>query len=169
MNIRTKFEAPALDTLHFMRIDSYRFDITRDAFSSLKRSLLDPGYLLSPNTSLIMNSHLPTAILITLLTKSHKITRATLRFDDRESAQAVLGRLAGFSNENDAHPAENEILCPRLSELRLDFGWKRSDPQASKEWLLDALKSRKGAGFVRPLSIYAGWKGEGTYVLLMGS
>jgi len=79
----------------------------------------------------------------------------------------VLERLFEIGTETDSG-SENVVLCPRLSELRLDFGWKFSDRSPSKDWIVDRLKARREAGITPPLSIYTGWKGEGTYVLLTG-
>jgi hypothetical protein len=63
---------------------------------------------------------------------------------------------------------ENKCLCPRLSELRLDFRWRLSESSTLKEWLIDRVKARMDAGITPSPSIYASWKGEGTYVLLAG-
>jgi len=163
MSNDAKIEAPKLDTLRFA--DNNDTDLYPKL---INRSLLKPGYLLSPNTSIITDSHLWGIILITLLTKSPKVTNATLRFDDWGDAQMVLGRLLGFRTETDTHSAENETLCPRLSELRLDFEWKFREPSASKELLVDAIKSWKNAGFMPLFSIYASWKGERNHVLITG-
>jgi hypothetical protein len=102
------------------------------------------------------------------LAKSSKIANATLQFNDWPSAQAVLERLVGLGAEADSGFTENEMLCPSLSELRLDFEGRYSVPFASKEWLSDKLKARSRSGIAHPLSIYVGWKGEGTYTLLTG-
>jgi hypothetical protein len=79
-----------------------------------------------------------------------------------------LERLLGFGTETDSLSVESENLCPRLKELRLDFGWRLSTLSASKAWLIDRLKTRRGAGILPPMSICVSWKGEGTYVLFTG-
>jgi hypothetical protein len=129
-------------------------------------SLLVPGYLLSPTTSITTGWYLWSTTTVVLLAKSPKVTNATLRFAHWTGAQEVLERLAGFRVENNSCPAGNESLCPRLSELMLDFAWRRSDPLGSEEWLLDALKARRNAGISPVMAIYVRWKGEGTYVPL---
>jgi hypothetical protein len=128
-------------------------------------ALTEPGYLLSPTTSIIVGSYLSTTTIIKLLAKSPKIANATLRFDYWATAQAMLERLVGLGAETDSRPTENEMLCPRLSELRLNFEWKCSE-WAPKKWLLDKLNTRRRPSIAHPLSIYVGWKGEGTYMLL---
>jgi len=164
MRTGAKIEASALDILDFangvdVRIDSQRFSVTN-------RSLLEGGYLLSPNTSIIADSHLLSITVVNLLAKSPKVTHATLRFDNWARARRVLGRLVGFKMETDSGSAENGTFCSRLSELRLDFGWELTEPSASREWLIDALKARREDGITPPLSIYVGWRGEEEYVLL---
>jgi hypothetical protein len=83
----------------------------------------------------------------------------TLRFDDWASTQEVLSQL--LSVEPHSGSGENETLCPRLSELRLDLGWEFSELPASKEWLIDAMQSRNNVSVIASASIYVGWKGEG--------
>jgi hypothetical protein len=166
MDIEEKIEAPALVILHFIDIRTPGVDTETVLLSDTDRSLLEPGYLLSPNTSIAAGSYLPITSLITILVKSPKVTHATLRFDDWGGAQIVLGRLLGFATEPGPYSAENKALCPKLSELRLDFEWELSEPSESKEWLLNALESKKNANIMSTLSVYVGWKGEGTYVLL---
>jgi hypothetical protein len=157
----SKIEAPALDTLYFM-VPSFYHEQLWDT----DRTLQKDRYHLSPNILVITDSSLPSSTINLLLAKSHKVTHATLPFDDWTGAQAVLERLVGFKARSDSGSTETVHLCPRLSELRLDFHWEFSEPSASKEWLLNALKARRESGFLAPLSIYAGWKEEGTYVLL---
>jgi hypothetical protein len=157
-----RIEAPVLNALYFMRTDSRKtYDLSHTA-----GSFQVPGYLLSPNTSISADSYLPSKALLNLLVKSPKVTHATLGFNDWTDAQVVLEKLVGFRTETDI--TEHESLCPRLSELRLGFGWTLSAPSTSKQWLVERLKARRDAGAMPPLSIYVGWKGEGTYVLLTG-
>src|SRR6202034_2037764 len=157
--------APSLEILHFMT-NEHDALIKMDKVLLLQtaRSLREPGYLLSPHTSVIADSHLPNATLINILAKSPKATHGMLQFDDWPDAQVVLGQLVRF--KANARSTENQMLCPRLCELQLDFNWEFSEPSAEKKWLLDALKSRKEIGLLAPLSIYVGWKGDATYVLL---
>ena len=150
--IGTKFETPALDALHFANINYPGGDINMSLLSQTHRSLPNDGYLLSPNTSIVADSHLLIPALIILLAKSPKVTHATLWFDDWEDAQTVLSQLLGLTTETNPSPAENEILCPRLSELRLDFDWEFSETPVSKG-LLDALSTRDRPGFMTPLSL----------------
>jgi hypothetical protein len=163
MDTNTEIKAPALDTLQFTDNNS-----RNEILISTELSLSNPGYLLSPNTSLIIDFPWPSTTLIALLTKSPNLTHATLRFDDWANAQVVLGRLLTFPAEPDLHPVENETLCPMLSALRLNFDWGLSEASASKDWLSRASKSRTKASNLPPLTIYAGWKGEGTYAVLTG-
>jgi hypothetical protein len=162
-----EIETPALNILYFMGPSGFRLNESEN-LSETDWSFRKTGYLLSPNTSIIADSYLPSNTLINLLAKSPKVTHATLRFDDWTDAQTVLERLAGFGAESESKPETNAHLCPRLSELRLDFGWGLSESSASKDWLLDRLKRRKEAGLMAPLSIYATWRWERTYVLLTG-
>jgi F-box-like len=159
MRDKAKIEAPVLDTLHFLKINKPGIETW---------TYLMPGYLLSPNTSLITDSPLPSMTFIHLLTKSRKVTNATLLFDDWVSAQVVLRRLLGFNAETNSHSAMIGALCPRLSELRLNFDWEFSDPSDSKEWLLRAIEARSRATLLAPLFIYACWRGEGRYLPLTG-
>jgi hypothetical protein len=129
-------------------------------------SLRAPGYLLSPKTSIITDSHLPRTTLINLLVKSPKVTRATLRFKVWDDASVVVGWFLGLNTAINLPSTENEPLCPILSEPRLEFDWTL--PCASKGWLIDAVKTRREAGFLATLSIYARWTGEKTYLLLTG-
>jgi len=163
MHQNAEIEAPALDYLYFM--DSGSMVMSP---SSTEEALLKPGYLLSPKTSITTDSHFPSTSRINLLAKSPKVTHATFGFNDWASAQPVLERLAVLGAETDSRFTENVTLCPRLSELRLDFGWNLSEPSASKQWLLNKLQARGEFGMTLPLSIYVGWKGEGTYALLTG-
>jgi hypothetical protein len=157
-----RIEAPALNTLSFMRTETPKtYDLSHTA-----GSLQVPGYLLSPNTSISADSYLPSRALLNLLVKSPEVTHATLGFNDWADAQVVLEKVVGFRTQTDS--TEHESLCPRLSELRLDFGWTLSAPSTSKQWLVERLKARRDSGTMSPLSIYVGWKGEGTYVLLTG-
>jgi hypothetical protein len=165
MDRGSRFEAPALNTLHYL---DYGIHSGIEHRSSLERSFLEPGYLLSPNTSIIVDLESPSKLLSILLVKSPKAIQATLRFKYWADAQAVVEKLVRLGVQADSSPTENENLCPRLSELRLDFGWKLSASSTSMKWLVDRVKARRDAGITPPLSIYAGWKGEGTYVLLTG-
>jgi hypothetical protein len=163
---RAKIEAPALDILYFMTPWSFRLGYESEELSETDRSFSETGYLLSPNASIMSDSYLPSNTLIHLLAKSPKVTHATLRFDNWTDAQAVLERLVGFGAESELKPVNNVHLCPRLSELRLDFGWGLSESSASKEWLLEWPKRRRAAGLLTHLSIYVMWRWERTYVLL---
>jgi len=158
MDIGAKIEAPALDHLYFTMY--YPLPLNAEAAG------LHPGYLLSPSTSIFIGTDLEIRSMIEVLAISSNVTHATLQFNNWADAQVVLERLAGLGSETNSQSVENDALCPRLSELRLDFDWKLSEPSTTKEWLLDALKSRRKAGFMSPLSIYVRWKGEGTYLLL---
>jgi hypothetical protein len=162
----TTIEIPALKILHFIRTTGPGVKTRRGAPLYLKSRDLDPGSPSSRNISPISVSPSPSTTLVTLLTKSPKLTHATLRFVDWVEAQNVLSHLVGFETETSPRSVENETLCPGLSELRLDFMWKLSEFPASKKWLVDALKSRNEAGLMVPLSIYAGWKGQETHVPL---
>jgi hypothetical protein len=168
MSFGAKIKAPALEILYFMNNYNHGqgVKIYLAHLPNIDRSLLEPGYLLSPNSSIVVDSYLPSVTLVDLLAKSPKVTHATLRFDDWERARVVLESLVGLGT--DSRSVEDGNLCPRLSELRLDFGWEISDLPASKEWLLNRLKAGKESDSAVPLSIYASWKGEGTYVLLKG-
>jgi hypothetical protein len=163
MDTSSIFEAPALDTLHFAEIGA---ETSETLLIFTEASLLEQGYLLSPKISITADSYLPSTSLITILARSPEVTHAILRFDDWDAAHAVLARLLRFKTETHLNSPESETLCPRMSELRLDFGWELSEPSESRQWLLDALKSRRADAFMAPLSLYVSWKGEGTYVLL---
>jgi hypothetical protein len=160
----SQIEAPALDIVHFMEAD----DVCGEPkpCPETNRSLMERGYLLSPNTSIIAHSRLLSTTLIGVLALSPKITHATLRFESCTDAQMVLRRLFGFQTETGSKA--DDFLCPWLAELKLDVGWEFTEPSPEKEWILDKLKSRKEAGLMPHLSVYVGWKGEGTYVLLTG-
>jgi hypothetical protein len=166
MDADGRIEAPALNMLYLKHTPGVDTDARK--FTQMDSSLLSPGYLLSPDTSIMADSYLPSTALLNVLVRSPKVTHATLRFDDWAGAPAVLEKLLGFRTETDLRFGENENLCTRLSELRLDFGWEFSEPSASKEWLIDRLKARRVAGRMPSLSIYATWKGEEANVLLTG-
>jgi hypothetical protein len=166
MSIGATLEAPLLDCLHFANHCIPGFHLFELEPSNTREASLHPGYLLSPNTSIFIGASFRIRSLIEILASSPKVTYATLQFDDWEDALAVLERLVRFGPEVNPQSVGVKGLCPRLSELRLDFDWKFSEPSASKDWLLDALKTRKKANGIGPLSIFVGWKGEGSYVLL---
>jgi hypothetical protein len=164
MHPGAQIEAPALDTVYLMKTEGVPGEVVR--CPDTNRSLMERGYLLSPNTAIIADSHLLSSTLIGVLDLSPKITHATLRFDSWRDAQTVLGRLLRFKTETGSQV--DDFLCPWLAELYLDFGWKFTEPSPEKEWILEKLKSRREAGLTPLLSVYAGWEGEGTYVLLTG-
>jgi hypothetical protein len=151
-----------------MTPSGFRLSNESEKLSETDRSSSETGYLLSPNTSIMADSYLPSNTLIHLLAKSPKVAHATLRFSNWTDAQTVLEKLVGIRAKSKRRRVKNAHLCPRLSELRLDFGWGLSESSASKHWLLDRLKRRNEAGLMAPLSIYAMWKWERTYVLLTG-
>jgi hypothetical protein len=159
-----QIEAPALDIVHFMEAD----DVCGEPkpCPETTRSLMERGYLLSPNTSIIADSHLLSTTLMRVLDLSPKITHATLRFESWIDAQMVLGRLVGFNTETGSEA--DDFFCPWLAELKLDLRWEFTEPSPEKEWILDNLKPKEEAGLKTHLSVYVGWKGEGTYVLLTG-
>ena len=163
-----KIEAPALDILCFTDVRTLGVETNTIPLRRTDGSLLEPGYLLSPNVSISSDSHLLPVTLITLLAKSPKVTHATLRFDHWYFAKRMLEELLKLKTATDSPSAENKILCPRLSELRLEFDWEFSGWLESRKWLIDTLKARKEAGLTTPRSIYVSWKGEGTYILLTG-
>jgi F-box-like len=76
MDTDGRIEAPALNTLHLKHDPDTRLLSTTD------NSLLSPGYLLSPNTSIMAGLNLPKTAVLNLLAKSPKVTHATLRFED---------------------------------------------------------------------------------------
>jgi hypothetical protein len=163
-----RIEAPALDILFFMTSNGVLAEwelwpVNWPLPWDENRSPLLPGYLLSPNTSIIADSHLRSTTMIYLLAKSPKVTHATLRFDTWDDAKVVLARLFGFKVKPDLPPAVDKNLCPRLTELRLDFTCHL--PSKSKEWLIDAVKTQREAGFLATLSVY---EREEAYLLLTG-
>jgi hypothetical protein len=168
MNFGARMEAPLLDHLHISRYCSPGFYPRITPPFHTGGAILHPGYLLSPNTSIAIGAHFHIVTLIKTLVSSPKVTHATLQFYDWEQALVVLERLFGFGPDVNPQSVGVEGLCPRLSELRLDFHWEFSEPSASKDWLLDALKARKNVDFMEPLSIFVSWKGEGRYVLPKG-
>jgi hypothetical protein len=164
VHYNAEIACPVLDLLHFTGDSSFLYyegENTR-RLSNTEKALMKPGYLLSPNTSIIVDLYWPIPALISLLHKSPKVTHVTFRFDNWGLAQSALESLVTPGTE------DNSRFIPRLSELRLNFDWKPSQSSAAKEWLLDRLKARRESGVTLPLSIYVGWKGEGTYVLLTG-
>jgi hypothetical protein len=160
IDAKAEIEAPALDILYFT--DNNGRNVS-PRWTDV--SVSSAGYLLSPNTSIIADPHMSNGALIALLAKSSKVTDAILRFNDWAGAQAVLEKLAVFKTQTGS-PSKDMELCPMLSALTLDFRWAFSDSSDSKEWILDRLKARREAGIMPQLSIYACWKGEGTYVHL---
>jgi hypothetical protein len=164
---RGSIEAPALDILRFTRTHAPEVSTPEVLLSNTDKSLLDRGYLLSPNTSITVEPHLWTTTVVALLAKSPKVTNAILGFTNWADAQSVLERLFKFRIATDSRSAEDEKLCPRLSELTLKLDWAFSHPSTANEWILDRLKARRDAGITPLPSIYICWKGEGTRVPLM--
>jgi hypothetical protein len=162
-------EAPLLDHLHFTDYRDHGHRSGRMDRSNPGKAAFHPGYPLSPNTSIIIGECFQIRTLIEVLATSPKVTHATLQFDDRADAQVMPEKLVGFGPPANSQYVENERLCPKLSELRLNLGWEFSELSASMEWLPYALRARREAGLMSSLSIYVGWKGEETYVLFTGS
>jgi hypothetical protein len=138
-----KIQAPVLQTLHIaatpVGVDSVYTKYTRHANNNLgnmRQSINSPGYLLSPKNLIVVDSPLPGQTIIELLTKSPRVTHATLRLKDWTCAQMVVERLHESS-------AQNERLFPQSVELLLDCGWEASDMPVWTEQWLSGLEARK--------------------------
>jgi F-box-like len=153
-------DAPVLEAIEF-RDDLRYIPDTQSRFSYIEDVLAHPGYLLSPTKSLLLDASLPPNLIVTILTWSSRLEKATLRVD----ADTTVWNVTAAMSSGDTN--RTEVLCPQLTELRFRIAQEYRDRHGVDWWREQAAQMVRGRrGLSAALHVYGAWDEGETFMLL---